>query len=225
MTEYGFYVNTDICVGCKACMTACMDRQDLTAPIKYRKVWEFGGGGWRQDANGAYTNNVFSYYASLTCNQCEDPACVANCPVGAMTKDATTGIVSCDSSLCIGCEMCRMSCPYSHPTIFADSDGGKKYSHKCLLCTEESKDGTPEPVCANACPVRALEFGKLSDLQAKYGTANTIGTLGATTQPNVVIKPHRQAGQGGQIMNPEELSSWLPDGFVAPVEDYETFVK
>ena len=44
MTQYGFYVNTEICTGCKACMTACMDRNDLAGDEKIRKVYEFAGG-------------------------------------------------------------------------------------------------------------------------------------------------------------------------------------
>ena len=49
MTQYGFYVNTDICTGCKACMTACFDRNNLEVPQKFRKVWEFGGGEFTPD--------------------------------------------------------------------------------------------------------------------------------------------------------------------------------
>ena len=61
MTAYGFFVNTDICTGCKACMTSCFDRNDLEVPQKFRKVYEFGGGTWSADEAGAYTrpNVVF----------------------------------------------------------------------------------------------------------------------------------------------------------------------
>ena len=46
MEQYGFFVNTDICTGCKACMTSCFDRNNLEVPQKFRKVYEFGGGAW-----------------------------------------------------------------------------------------------------------------------------------------------------------------------------------
>ena len=67
MEQYGFYVNTDICTGCKACMTACFDRNDLEVPQKFRKVYEFGGGDWQTDDTGAFVSTAFTYYASMTC--------------------------------------------------------------------------------------------------------------------------------------------------------------
>lgn len=198
---YGFYVNTDICTGCKACMTSCMDRNDLEVPAKFRKVFEFGGGEWTADESGALAHTVFSYYASVTCGHCEEPACVANCPTGAMTKDEATGIVNNDKETCIGCMTCEKSCPYGHPVQFSD---GK--SHKCILCSDESADGTPNPTCAKACPVRALEFGDIEELRAAHGDAAVIGELTADTKPHVVFGLHRDAAKGGTLLNPMEVS-------------------
>jgi len=203
MDKYGFYVNTDICMGCKACMTACFDRNDLVVPQKFRKVWEFGGGSWKDLGNGAFDSSVYTYYASLTCNHCDVPACVAACVMGAMEKDPNTGIVSVDESMCDGCMACEQACPYHHPVKFDDG-----FAHKCILCTDQNPDHTPEPVCVGACPVRALDFGLLDDMRAAYGDINTIGTLGNSTSPNVVIGVHRDAanGKNDSIMNPLEIS-------------------
>lgn len=201
MEIYGFYVNTDICTGCKACMTACMDRNDLQVPQKFRKVWEFGGGEWLTDEAGAFSATAFAYYTSLACNHCDTPSCVAGCPTGAMQKDATTGIVNNDKSICIGCMTCEKSCPYGHPVQLSDG-----LSHKCILCTDENAKGTPEPACAIACPVRALSFGKMDELRSKYGNNCVSGELGSETAPNVVIGLHRDAIKGGVLMNPKEIS-------------------
>lgn len=202
MTQYGFYVNTDICTGCKACMTSCLDHNDLTAPAKFRKVWEFGGGDWTPNDDGSYTNDVFTYYVSLGCNHCDAPACVENCPTGAMQKDPETGIVNNDKEVCIGCMTCEDSCPYSHPVKLDDG-----LSHKCDLCVAGTEDGMPDPACVKACPVRALEFGDIEELRAKYGEENTVGTLTNETAPNVVLNLHR-FGTDGDIMNPIELEHY-----------------
>ncbi|MDR2586772.1 MAG: 4Fe-4S dicluster domain-containing protein [Coriobacteriales bacterium] len=200
MTTYGFYVNTDICTGCKACMTSCFDRNNLEVPQKFRKVWEYGGGEWSDDGNGAFGSTAFGYYVSLTCNHCEEPLCVANCPTGAMQKDPETGIVNNDKDICIGCMTCEKNCPYHHPVQLGD---GK--SHKCALCTEESADGSPDPVCVRACPFRALTFGEMDDLRSSFGDNDKAGDLSDETKPNVVIGLHRDADKGGTLMNPLEI--------------------
>ena len=111
MEQYGFFVNTDICTGCKACMTSYFDRNNLEVPQKFRKVYEFGGGAWEAAEDGSFTSTAFTYYTSMTCNHCDNPACVENCPTGAMKKDPETGIVNNDKSVCIGCMTCEKSCP------------------------------------------------------------------------------------------------------------------
>lgn len=201
MEQYGFFVNTDICTGCKACMTSCFDRNNLEVPQKFRKVFEFGGGEWKADEAGAFTATAFTYYVSMTCGHCENPACVANCPTGAMQKDEQTGIVDNDKEICIGCMTCEKSCPYGHPVQLSDG-----LAHKCTLCCDESPDGAPHPVCATACPVRALEFGLIDDLRAAHGDVCAIGELTGDTMPNVVFGLHRDAARGGSLRNPLEVS-------------------
>jgi anaerobic dimethyl sulfoxide reductase subunit B (iron-sulfur subunit) len=181
-------------------MTACFDRNDLEVPQKFRVVYEFGDASWQQGEDGSYSTNAFAYYASMTCCHCQSPACVANCPTGAMQKDAETGIVDNDKTVCIGCMTCANSCPYHHPVQLADS-----LSHKCTLCNNETSDGSPDPVCAKSCPMRALTFGLMSDLRAEHGNADKIGELGNTTSPDVVIGPHRDASSGGVLLNPDEV--------------------
>lgn len=200
MTQYGFYVNTDICIGCKACMTSCFDRNDLEVPQKFRTVFEFGGGAWETDADGAFVNTAFCYYVSVTCGQCEGPACVEACPTGAMRKDPETGIVDNDKDACVGCMSCEAACPYGHPARMADG-----LSHKCVMCADLAEGGVPDPTCAKACPVRAIEFGPIEDLRAAHGKVDALGELTNETGPNVVFNPHRSSGQGGVLMNPAEV--------------------
>ena len=210
-TEYGFHFNSTICTGCKACVMACNDRNDLASGESIRKVYEFGAGSWTAGADaGTYTNDVVIFYASLTCQQCDMPKCLAACSYGAMSKDGQTGIVMIDPDTCVGCMSCQEACPYHHPTLDSENNLAKK----CMLCIDEpNADGTPNPACAQACPMRALEFGVLSDLQAAYGSVNTIGIFDDATQPCVVITPRSAADLAAQVelLNPNELpgvSAW-----------------
>ena len=41
---------------------------------------------------------------------------------------------------------------------------------KCKYCWERIEDGN-SPVCVSACPVRALDYGDIDDLQRKYPDA------------------------------------------------------
>ena len=91
MEQYGFFVNTDICTGCKACMTSCFDRNNLEVPQKFRKVYEFGGGAWEAAEDGSFTSTAFTYYTSMTCNHCDNPACVENCPTKSIKVKAGAG--------------------------------------------------------------------------------------------------------------------------------------
>lgn len=199
--QYGFYVNSDICTGCKACMTACMDRNSLVDGQFIRKVYEFGGGEYTFDENGAFASTAFAYYVSLTCQQCDEAACVAQCPTGAMHKDEDN-IVRVDTEVCIGCGTCVEACPYHHP--FVNQETMK--STKCTLCTDLADGiGEPHPVCAKACPQRALVFGDIEELRATYGDNCTIAIFGDETKPNVVIDPSRSAVLGGELINPAEV--------------------
>ena len=188
MEQYGFFVNTDICTGCKACMTSCFDRNNLEVPQKFRKVYEFGGGEWKADDAGAFTATAFTYYVSMTCGHCENPACVEVCPTGAHHKDEETGIVSITADDCIGCQSCVKACPYGAPQFVE----AKTITEKCDMCAELQAHGE-EPACVAICPQRALKIGDIDELRAEYGDVRDIQPLpdSAQTEPNVVIVAHR----------------------------------
>jgi len=202
MSQYGFYIDTKHCTGCKACFVACKDRQNLNSGEKFRKVYEFSGGSWSDTDTNAYNNNVFAFYVSMTCNQCDDPACLKICPAGAYTKRESDGIVVFDASKCISCFGCQGACPYKAPVY----DYEEEHMKKCIMCSDETtEDGIPSPACVKACPSRALDFGEIEDLKAKYGENNTIATFDSFTEPNVVYKRHKDASSGTEIVNKEEV--------------------
>ncbi len=200
--QYGFYIDTKHCTGCKACFVACKDRQNLNSGEKFRKVYEFSGGTWSETGDNAFNKNVFAFYVSMSCNQCDNPACLNVCPVGAYTKREADGIVVYDASKCISCFGCQKVCPYTAPVY----DHEAQHMKKCIMCSDEkNSNGIPDPACVKACPSRALDFGEIEELKAKYGAANTVASFPATTSPNAVFKLHKDASSGSVVMNKEEV--------------------
>jgi len=206
MTQYGFYYDATRCTGCKTCVLACKDLNDLACDQAFRQVCEFETeGGWTQDEAGCWTCSSTTYYVSSACNHCANPACVAACPQGSMVKDEATGLVYNDPETCIGCGACALACPYGAPKV----DEQKAVSVKCDGCAARVAQGLA-PVCVEACPLRALEFGPIDELRAAYGDCAAIAPLPdpTLTGPSVVIKaPHNavEVGGAGTVANFVEL--------------------
>lgn len=201
VNQYGFYYNSDLCAKCNVCAAACKDKNSTYAGIKYRRVIEYGGGEWTVDDKGIPTaDNVYVYSISFACMHCKDPACTAACPTGAMTK-REDGIVYVDQKVCIGCNYCVWACPYDAPRF----NSALKAMGKCDFCKDLIDEGE-NPACVNACQMRAIEYGEISDLRAKYGTNADVAPLPSSsiTNPSVVIKPSRWAGRPGRIISTEE---------------------
>ncbi len=203
--QIGFYFNSSVCTGCKACQISCKDKWDLPVGVTWRRVAEYTGGDWTENADKSYTHSVFTYYTSVACNHCENPACLASCPTQAIQK-RDDGIVIIDQSLCIGCRYCEWACPYGAPQF----DAEKGVMSKCNSCYD-AVDAGGQPTCVTACPSRALEFGDLEELRAKHGDANAFAPLPdpSITGPSLVITPHENAAPVGsplgKLANPEEI--------------------
>lgn len=200
-----FFLDTQICTGCKTCMIACKDKHDLPEGVRWRRVVEFSGGEWQPLADGTFNQNVFAYYLSVSCNHCQDPICVRSCPSKAMQQD-DRGIVTIDPGRCVGCRYCAWVCPYSAPQF--DRHLGRMT--KCDFCWEEVEKGLP-PSCVAACPTRALQYGDFDDLQEAHAADPPLHPMPPfeLTGPSLVIAPHREARSGpertGSINNPEEV--------------------
>ena len=185
MEQHGFHFNAKRCTGCKTCMLACKDVHDLDSSTAFRQVYEVGGGGWSRDERGAWRQDCFAYYVSSACNHCGSPVCMEVCPTGAMHKD-DLGLVSVDERKCIGCGYCALSCPYHAPKV--DRTLGR--SVKCDGCADRVAAGLA-PVCVEACPLRALEFGPIAELRSRCGTTADLPPLPdpAETAPSLVVTP------------------------------------
>jgi Fe-S-cluster-containing hydrogenase component 2 len=86
-------------------------------------------------------------YVPYTCTQCAEAWCQQACPVDAIGVDAGTGAKVVNPTLCVGCKVCTIACPFG--TINYSRASGKVV--KCDLC-----GGDPE--CAKICPTDAITY-------------------------------------------------------------------
>jgi anaerobic dimethyl sulfoxide reductase subunit B (iron-sulfur subunit) len=200
MSQYAFYFDSSSCTGCKACQAACKDKHNLPTGLLWRRVYEITGGSWTR-SGAAWINDVFAYNLSLSCNHCQQPLCVEVCPTRAMHK-RSDGIVVVDQDKCMGCQYCSWACPYDA----LQYDAARGRMTKCDFCVDNLEADLP-PACVAACPLRALDFGELSELQAKHVVASDALPLpeGHFTRPALLIKPHPAMGRATQLGNPEEI--------------------
>ncbi|QIZ78036.1 4Fe-4S dicluster domain-containing protein [Ferrimonas lipolytica] len=227
--QFGFFIDTTKCTGCKTCHVACKDdnsrladgsivpgnEPDKSMPVdgKWRRVYELGGGNMTVNSDGVFGgyDNVFAYYTSIGCNHCSKPVCVEKCPTGACHKREKDGLVHIDANECIGCGMCAAKCPYDAPQyddargIMTKCDGCYDHIDYDLTIPLESRR---KPHCVEACPLRAIDFGTIEELRAKYGDNSDIEGLPSSsiTQPNLVVKINDIAKKGkASLLNPFEV--------------------
>ncbi|QKF07758.1 4Fe-4S binding protein [Berryella wangjianweii] len=189
MTQYAFSFDASRCTGCKTCEMACKDAYDLPASRTYRRVYDYEGGHWETSADGRPVPRLFGYHVSVACNHCDNPACMRACPTGALVKSESTGFVRVDAPRCTLCGACAAACPYHAPVV----DRSLDHMVKCDGCAERVARGQT-PVCAAACPTRALSFGPANQVAEGFERAN-IAPLPrkSVTGPNLYVRPSANA--------------------------------
>ncbi len=150
---------TDVtkCIGCRECVMACKQVNQLESEIPRRWTKEDGlsARNWT-----SIIERSGGEYVRKQCRHCLEPACTEACPVGALHK-TPEGAVVYDSNKCLGCRYCMMACPYGIPRY--DWDKQIPYVRKCILCIDRLREGK-QPACTEACPVEATIFGDRDNL-------------------------------------------------------------
>lgn len=139
-----FTFNKNQCVGCEACVVACINENEFQPAGHWKKVYA---------SNTSHYPNLPLYYLSLSCNHCDEAPCMLNCPAQAFYRDDSTGTVLHDESKCIGCKLCTWACPYDAP-VFNKQSG---IIEKCTFCSQRIEEEL-KPACATLCPTGALDF-------------------------------------------------------------------
>jgi len=170
----GLLFDSTLCVGCKACISACKTANDMPPEISTQdQLWDTP-----LDISGKTLTVIKVYkhgelkakdqeengwaFVKKSCLHCVDPSCVSACPVKAMKKDDKTGVVSHDKNACIGCRYCVAACPFGVPRFTYDQ--AIPQISKCQLCQHRWADGKYS-ACAEVCPTGATLFGKVADLK------------------------------------------------------------
>ncbi|MFC5262332.1 4Fe-4S dicluster domain-containing protein [Kribbella qitaiheensis] len=184
----GFFTDTSICIGCKACEVACKEWNELPADrvgftgTSYDNTTELGADTWRHVAFVEKTvttvdlglpgigppedrddGSIAWLMSSDVCKHCTHAACLDVCPTGALFR-TEFGTVVVQDDICNGCGYCIPACPYG--VIDQRKDDGRAF--KCTMCYDRLKVGE-EPACAKACPTDSIQFGPLDELRDRAG--------------------------------------------------------
>jgi tetrathionate reductase subunit B len=183
--QWAFGVDASACIGCGRCVGACKAENGVPEAAEYNRTWverhsvgvdgtvyvdspEGGIHGFPVNSTAvaaADQHIVASTFVPRLCMQCENPPCVAVCPVGA-TYTTADGIVLVDQERCIGCGYCVVACPYGARYLVPEGGrsptGNVGVADKCTWCYHRITAGR-EPACVEVCPVQARVFGDLAD--------------------------------------------------------------
>ena len=152
MTQYGFVIDQDNCIGCHACTVACKTEHGV--PLGVNRTWV------KYIEKGVWPDTK-RYFNVQRCNHCVDAPCVSICPTRALYTRAD-GIVDFDTDRCIGCKSCMQACPYD--ALYIDPE--EHTAQKCNYCVHRVEVGL-EPACVVVCPEQAIISGDLSDPTSK----------------------------------------------------------
>jgi anaerobic carbon-monoxide dehydrogenase iron sulfur subunit len=132
------------CSGCMRCMTACSTYNNGATSLSKSRLQIVRHEG---HAISRMTEEDDLIFDVLTCQQCDQPACVYFCPTLSIRKNNETGCVTINHDTCVGCRMCMVSCPFGAISY----DGDRRSLIKCELCAGD-------PQCVRFCPTGALKF-------------------------------------------------------------------
>jgi formate dehydrogenase iron-sulfur subunit len=192
----GFYTDTSVCIGCKACEVACKQWNQLPADgltwtgNSYDNTRELSATSWRH----VKFIEQFTPTPLLVPTAAEGGNAPRRISLEVVSSEPSTGRWLMMSDVCKHCVVapCQQACPtgaiihneFENVYIQQDICNGCSYciaacpfgvitrasfdghSHKCTLCYDRQKDGLV-PACAKACPTESIQFGPVEELRQR----------------------------------------------------------
>ncbi|GAC1591407.1 MAG: 4Fe-4S dicluster domain-containing protein [Candidatus Velthaea sp.] len=193
----GFFTDTTLCIGCKACEVACKQWNQLPADgyaltgNSYDNTVALGGTTWRHvafveqaappEAPAADTKWLMM---SDVCKHCTNAGCMEACPTGAIIRNEFDNVFI-QPDVCNGCGYCVPSCPFGVVDLVApanydatrgfvldgrtNDDATQKSGGVAGKCTlcYDRQKLALVPACAKACPTDSIQFGDLDELHER----------------------------------------------------------
>ncbi len=178
----GFFTDTSVCIGCKACEVACKEWNQVPEDgleflaTSLDNTGALGANTWRHVAfieqerplrvppDGEAEGDGFRWLMSSdVCKHCTHSACLDVCPTGAIIR-TELGTVIVQEDVCNGCGYCVPACPFGVLDRREIEDDGRVF--KCTLCYDRTREGMT-PACAQACPTESIQYGPLDELRAR----------------------------------------------------------
>ncbi len=169
----GFFTDTTLCIGCKACEVACKQWNQLPSDgnnftgNSYDNTSHLSETTWR---HVAFVEQIDSsrqressrwLMMSDVCKHCVEAPCQEACPTGALIYNEFDNVYV-QNDICNGCGYCITACPFG--VLGRSEEDG--HAHKCTLCYDRQKDGMT-PACAKACPTASIQFGPIEELRER----------------------------------------------------------
>jgi formate dehydrogenase iron-sulfur subunit len=170
----GFFTDTTVCIGCKACEVACKEWNQLPAAEggantlsgdSYDNTRRLDGLHWRHvqfiEQFSPDRSEGRWLLMSDVCKHCVQAGCLEVCPTGAIIRTEFDTVVI-QSDVCNGCRDCIAACPFG----VIDINPASGTAQKCTLCYDRLRAGL-EPACSKACPTDSIQFGTVRELRER----------------------------------------------------------
>lgn len=169
MPTTGFFTDSTLCIGCKACEVACKEWNGVPhdgfawSGQSYDNTGGLGHSTWRhvKFIERVRDGAVAWDFSSDVCKHCEHAGCLEACPTGSIVRTEFGGVFI-QPDVCNGCGYCIVTCPFG--VVDRRPDDGRAF--KCTFCYDRQKAGL-QPACATACPTESIQFGDLDELRKR----------------------------------------------------------